>query len=292
MVSPRRQLDFFRLTQIVVLGGNDAPGVSRRARCVFVAQDAGVSQRCSLRIGLLFSVTGPYRTIGTAMRNGALLATEQVNADATFPFCLELVGHDPGGRNADYAAAARRMLVEQGLVHIVGCYTSSSRKEVLPLFEKHDGLLWYPRTMRASRAATTSSTPVRHPNQHIVPLAEHPAAPLRHQRLLPGLELHLGLGEQQDHARGRAGGRRHRAGRALRPGRRARPRRHRRADPRLPPELHLQYPDRRSRLRLLPRHPQRAGKQGIDQSRTMPVASCSLAEPELVEIGAEAAAGH
>ena len=35
-----------------------------------------------------------------------------------------------------------------------------------------------------------------------------------------------------------------------------------------------------------------ASEQGIDLARTMPVASCSLAEPELVEIGAEAAAGH
>ena len=35
-----------------------------------------------------------------------------------------------------------------------------------------------------------------------------------------------------------------------------------------------------------------ASEHGIDQRRTMPVASCSLAEPELVEIGVEAAAGH
>ena len=107
------------------------------------------------------------------MRNGALLATEQVNADATFPFRLELVGHDPGGRNADYAAAARRMLVEQGLVHVVGCYTSSSRKEVLPLFEKHDGLLWYPSHYEGFESSDNVVYTGAAPNQHIVPLAEH-----------------------------------------------------------------------------------------------------------------------
>ena len=107
------------------------------------------------------------------MRNGALLATEQVNADATFPFCLELVGHDPGGRNADYAAVARRMLVEQGLVHVVGCYTSSSRKEVLPLFETHDGLLWYPSHYEGFESSDNVVYTGAAPNQHIVPLAEH-----------------------------------------------------------------------------------------------------------------------
>ena len=93
MSGTKRQLEPFQgRAQIAVFGGNDAPGASRWVRSVFVAQGTGVSQRSSLRIGLLFSVTGPYRTIGTAMRNGALLATEQVNADASFPFRLELRG--------------------------------------------------------------------------------------------------------------------------------------------------------------------------------------------------------
>ena len=71
------------------------------------AWGTSVSQRSTLRMGVLFSVTGPYRTIGTAMRNGAMLAVNQVNADDGFPFRLEAVNHDSGGRNADYAAAAR-----------------------------------------------------------------------------------------------------------------------------------------------------------------------------------------
>ena len=81
--------------------------------------------------------------------------------------------HDPGGRNQDYAAAARRMLVEQGLVHVVGCYTSSSRKEVLPLFEKHDGLLWYPSHYEGFESSDNVVYTGAAPNQHIVPLAEH-----------------------------------------------------------------------------------------------------------------------
>ena len=62
------------------------------------AWGTSVSRRSTLRIGVLFSVTGPYRTIGAAMRNGALLAVAQINADDRFPFRLEVVEHDPGGQ--------------------------------------------------------------------------------------------------------------------------------------------------------------------------------------------------
>ena len=65
------------------------------------------------------------------------------------------------------------MLAEQGLVHVVGCYTSSSRKEVLPLFEKHDGLLWYPSHYEGFESSDNVVYTGAAPNQHIVPLAEH-----------------------------------------------------------------------------------------------------------------------
>ena len=66
--------------------------------------------RRKVRVGLLFSTTGPYATIGRAMLNGAKLAVEEVNADPSFAFSIEVNEANPGGRDADYAAAARRML--------------------------------------------------------------------------------------------------------------------------------------------------------------------------------------
>ena len=126
-----------------------------------------------VRIGLLFSTTGPYATIGQAMYNGARLAVEEVSADPTFPFHLETVDVDAGGSNERYAAAAERMLTTDGLVHVVGCYTSSSRKEVLPFFEKHDGLLWYPSHYEGFESSEHVIYTGAAPNQHIVPLAQY-----------------------------------------------------------------------------------------------------------------------
>ena len=69
-------------------------------------------RRGSVTIGLLFSMSGPYATIGRAMLNGARLAIAEVNADPGLAFSIEAVAVDPGGRNTDYAAAAYRLLDE------------------------------------------------------------------------------------------------------------------------------------------------------------------------------------
>lgn len=54
------------------------------------------------------------------------------------------VVYDPASDNAMFRSQARKMLTEDGLSTIFGCYTSSSRKAVLPVVERLDGLLWYP----------------------------------------------------------------------------------------------------------------------------------------------------
>ena len=95
-------------------------------------------------IGILFSRTGSYSAVGEAMFAGAMLAVEEVNAAAEFDFVLDPQTADPGGNMTRYVEAARAMLDDGSIKQIVGCYTSSSRKEVLPTFEKHDALLWYP----------------------------------------------------------------------------------------------------------------------------------------------------
>ena len=132
-----------------------------------------VSERSAIRIGLLFSTTGPYATIGCAMRNGSMLAIGEINADPAFPFTLDPIEVNPDGRNANYAELACRMLTAERLVHVVGCYTSSSRKEVLPYFEKYDGLLWYPSHYEGFKSSEHVIYTGAAPNQHIVPLAEH-----------------------------------------------------------------------------------------------------------------------
>ena len=132
---------------------------------------AGIRSRPEVEIGLLFSTTGTYRTIGTAMLSGALLAIEEISADASFDFKLTPVIENPGGSVPCYYACCETLLRKRGVSHVVGCYTSSSRKEVIPFFERCDALLWYPSHYEGFECSDNVIYVGASPNQHIVPLA-------------------------------------------------------------------------------------------------------------------------
>lgn len=129
--------------------------------------------KTTLKIGILFSTTGSYAAVGRSMCAGAELAIAEVNADPDSPVRLEPVAIDPGGSTPAYVDAARTLLADTGIVHVFGCYTSSSRKEVLPSFEKHDALLWYPSHYEGFETSDNVIYTGAAPNQHIVPLARH-----------------------------------------------------------------------------------------------------------------------
>lgn len=131
----------------------------------------GMQSRPTVPIGLLFSTTGTYRTIGTAMQSGAMLAIEEIAADASFDFTLAPVIENPGGSLAYYHTCCETLLKKRGVSHVVGCYTSSSRKEVIPSFERCDALLWYPSHYEGFECSDNVIYVGASPNQHIVPLA-------------------------------------------------------------------------------------------------------------------------
>ncbi len=155
-------------------------------------------------VGLLFSLTGPYSVVARSMMNGALLALEEINAFADLHIALKAVPMDPAGDNAQYAAMADKLLA-RGIKHVVGCYTSSSRKEVIPCFEKHDALLWYPSHYEGFESSGNVVYTGAAPNQHIIPLIDYLTAHHGRPRLLHRLQLHLGLGKQPHPARNSAG---------------------------------------------------------------------------------------
>lgn len=124
-------------------------------------------------IGVIFSTSGPYGAVGREMLNGALLGIEEVNSapDAD----IRLVPHicDPGGDSLRYAEFCRELLRGGAVSHVIGCYTSSSRKEVIPVIEKYDALLWYPSHYEGFESCNNLIYLGASPNQHIVPLADY-----------------------------------------------------------------------------------------------------------------------
>jgi branched-chain amino acid transport system substrate-binding protein len=86
---------------------------------------------------------------------------------------IEPVFGDPGGSSERYIELARKMLQEDGCRHVIGTVTSQARKDVIPVIEKHDALLWYVCPYEGFEANPNVIYTGACPNQHLLPLFEH-----------------------------------------------------------------------------------------------------------------------
>jgi branched-chain amino acid transport system substrate-binding protein len=96
------------------------------------------------RIGVLFSRSGVTAVSETEHFLGTVLAIEQINAaGGVLGRPLEPVALDPKSDPDEYRRLAEHLLLEEGVSVIFGCSASSGRKAVLPAIERRNGLLWY-----------------------------------------------------------------------------------------------------------------------------------------------------
>lgn len=123
------------------------------------------------RIGLLFSTTGPYAALGRSAWDGATMAIEEINAEGSV--CIEPVMRDPKGVPHLYEQCALDLLRETGVRHIVGGITSWSRKDMIPVLERHGAMLWYPCPYEGFECNDHVVYLGACPNQHLVPLVDH-----------------------------------------------------------------------------------------------------------------------
>lgn len=123
------------------------------------------------KIGVLHSVSGPYGAIGRDCRDGADVAI--VQSRQVMPTLIEPVYVDPAGSLKGYVEGAISLLRDMGCKHIVGTVTSAARKEILPIVEKHDGLLWYTCPYEGFEANANAIYVAGCPNQHLFPLFDY-----------------------------------------------------------------------------------------------------------------------
>jgi branched-chain amino acid transport system substrate-binding protein len=97
------------------------------------------------RVGVLFSSSGFMAVIEDTQLRGTLTAIDEINdAGGINGRPIEPVLYDPASEALAFGRYAKKLMVEDGITTIFGCYTSSSRKAVLPVVERLNGLLWYP----------------------------------------------------------------------------------------------------------------------------------------------------
>ncbi|MTE01454.1 transporter substrate-binding protein [Paracoccus sp. YIM 132242] len=247
--------------------------------------------RIPLQIGLLFSTEGPYGTVAQALLNGAMLACGQVNGDPALPLRLMPFHINPRGRLDDYRAGIQAML-DRGITHVCGCYTSSSRKEVLPIIEKRDALLWYPSHYEGFETSQNVVYTGSSPNQHLTPLIGFlfreygPAAYCIGSNYIWAWESNRVFREGITRLGGRIAAERYvPVGETDLDG-------YVREILALRPDYIFNSLIGSSSYEFLRRLRRACAAAGIDQPRAMPVASCTLSEPELHAIGPDAADGQ
>src|SRR6266481_5574400 len=96
-------------------------------------------------VGILHSVTGTMAISETGSVQAEKLAIEQINAQGgVLGRKIKFIQEDGGSDWPTFAEKARKLLVSDKVAAVFGCWTSASRKAVLPVFEKENGLLYYP----------------------------------------------------------------------------------------------------------------------------------------------------
>ncbi len=104
-------------------------------------------------------------------RDAELFAIEEINADGgVLGKLIVPVVENPRSRFEDlYPRKALRLLVEDGVAVVFGCWTSGSRKAVLPVFEEQNGLLFYPLQYEGNECSPNIVYTGSTPNQQILP---------------------------------------------------------------------------------------------------------------------------
>jgi ABC-type branched-subunit amino acid transport system substrate-binding protein len=127
----------------------------------------------SVPLGLVFSRSGPYAMMAREMEKSALMAVDEVNQSEAFDFTFTAHLRDPGGVVPAYHTACDDLIREERVEHIVGCYTSASRKQVIPIVERTERLLWHPARYEGFESSDNVIYVGAAPNHTVVPLVKH-----------------------------------------------------------------------------------------------------------------------
>lgn len=103
------------------------------------------ASREPIKVGVLHSLSGTMAISEAPIKEVVLMALDEVNrSGGLLGRKVEAVVEDPASNWDLFAEKAKKLLLQDRVAAVFGCWTSVSRKSVLPVFEKHNGLLFYP----------------------------------------------------------------------------------------------------------------------------------------------------
>jgi urea transport system substrate-binding protein len=128
----------------------------------------------TIKVGILHSLSGTMAISETTLKDAMLMLIEQQNAKGgLLGKKLEAVVVDPASNWPLFAEKARQLISGDKCAAVFGCWTSVSRKSVLPVFEELNSLLFYPVQYEGEESSKNVFYTGAAPNQQAIPAVDY-----------------------------------------------------------------------------------------------------------------------
>ena len=150
-------------------------------------------------VGQLHSVSGTMAISETGSVEAERLAIKQINdMGGVLGRKIEIIQEDGASDWPTFAEKAKKLLVKDKVASVFGCWTSASRKAVLPIFEKENGMLYYPTFYEGLEASKNVIYTGQEATQQIIWGLDWAYKQGARTFFLIGIRLHLAENQQQD----------------------------------------------------------------------------------------------
>ena len=127
-----------------------------------------------IKVGVLHSLSGTMAISETTLKDTILMMVDDQNAKGgLLGRPVEAVVVDPASDWPLFAERARELLESEQVDVVFGCWTSVSRKSVLPVFEENNGLLFYPVQYEGEESSKNVIYTGAAPNQQAIPAIDY-----------------------------------------------------------------------------------------------------------------------
>lgn len=128
----------------------------------------------TIKVGVLHSLSGTMAISETTLKDTVLMMVDEQNKKGgVLGKQLEAVVVDPASDWPLFAEKARELLTQKQVAAIFGCWTSVSRKSVLPVIEELNGLLFYPVQYEGEESSKNVFYTGAAPNQQAIPAVDY-----------------------------------------------------------------------------------------------------------------------
>ena len=157
-------------------------GLAATALTAFAAVPQAQAQE-PIKVGILHSLSGTMAISETTLKDVMLMLIEEQNKKGgVLGRKLEAVVVDPASNWPLFAEKARQLITVDKVSAVFGCWTSVSRKSVLPVFEELNNVLFYPVQYEGEESSRNVFYTGAAPNQQAIPAVDYLMAEEKVQR--------------------------------------------------------------------------------------------------------------